>query len=258
MNMHFADRMRSRADQGRRKLQSRISESGQRGSMSWRSLIGMASVAGLGYLAWRMVSGGRGENPEANQQPASERWWHGLMPHMSDAARIDSLQALYVSELQELRHADGEVTSLLSRLAKAAANDELGKRLRRHKDRVELQRRRVLDILQQCGADGTTHRDNAMRALEAEADKMLKIKADPVLRDAAIIASFQRIVHYRIATLGTLAAYALQLGRNAEASELAEWSDAEGGLDQDLTELAEAINRGAIQTAEHQTPYSAV
>lgn len=248
MNMHFADRMRSRADRGRRELESRLHDSRRQGLGSWRSLIGMAGLAGLGYFAWRMASGNRPASGEQRDPPANERWWRALVPHMSEAARIDSLQALYVSELQEMRHADGEVTSLLSRLAKAAADEELGKRLRRHKDRVELQRRRVLDILQQCGTDGAMHRDNAMRALEAEADKMLKIKADPALRDAAIIASFQRIVHYRIATLGTLAAYAQQLGRNAEASELAEWSDAEGGLDQDLTDLAEAtVNRGAVQ-----------
>lgn len=250
MNMHLVDRMRGRADRAGRNLR-RTYKSGQRESSSIRSLIGMAGLAGIGYFAWRMASGGRGQSGASSQQSTNERWWRNLVPHMSEAARIDSLQALYISELQELRHADGEVTLLLNRLAKAAANEELGKRLRRHKDKVELQRRRVREILQQCGADGTTHRDNAMRALEAEAEKMLKIKADPTLRDAAIVASFQRIVHYRIATLGTLAAYAQLLGRDAESSELAEWSDAEGGLDHDLTELAEAtINRGAAQATQ--------
>lgn len=248
MNMHLADRMRGRA--GRRHF-PRTHKSWKSESRSMPSLLGMAGLAGIGYFAWRMASRSRVQSDASGEQSTNERWWRNLLPHMSEAARIDSLQALYVSELQELRHADGEVTSLLNRLAKAAANEELGKRLRRHKDKVELQRRRVREILQQCGADGTTHRDNAMRALEAEAEKMLKIKADPMLRDAAIVASFQRIVHYRIATLGTLAAYAQLLGRNAESSELAEWSDAEGGLDHDLTELAEAtINRGAAQTAQ--------
>jgi ferritin-like metal-binding protein YciE len=249
MNMHLADRMFGLAGRSERNLR-RTYKSGQRESRRMQSLIGMAGLAGIGYLAWRMASGGRGQGGAPDEQSTDERWWRNLVPHMSEAARIDSLQALYISELQELRHADGEVTSLLNRLARAAANEELGKRLRRHKDKVELQRRRVREILQQFGAEGTTHRDNAMRALEAEAEKMLKIKADPMLRDAAIVASFQRIVHYRIATLGTLAAYAQLLGRDEESSELAEWSDAEGGLDHDLTELAEAtINRGAAQTA---------
>lgn len=205
-------------------------------------------MAGLGYAVWRMASGGRRNQEQASEERrgSGERWWQALMPHMGEVSRIDSLQALYVAELQELRHADGKLAALLSRLAKAASNDELAKRLRRHEGKVEVQRRRVSDIIQQCGASASAHKDDAMRALEAEATKMLKIKADPALRDAAIIASFQRIVHYRIATLGTIAAYAQLLGRNAEASEFAEWSDAEGKLDHDLTDLAEAtINKTA-------------
>lgn len=248
MNMHFADRLRSRSQWSRRGRGSRNYP-----RISLLSLAGTIGVAGLGYLVWRMASGkseeGETKQPaQGSQTSSSGRWWQNLLPHMSEASRIDSLEALYVAELQELRHADGELTALLSRLAKAAHNDELAKRLRRHEGKIEVQRRRISEIIQQCGASARTHKDDAMRALEAEAHKMLKIRGDASLRDAAIIASFQRIVHYRIATLGTIAAYAQLLGRNAEASEFAEWSDAEGKLDHDLTELAEAtINRTAKQ-----------
>lgn len=247
MNMNFADRIRSRGQLGRR---ARIRQYNR--PMSWLALAGTIGVAGLGYAVWRMAMGGRGNQEQASDERRGpgERWWQALMPHMGEVSRIDSLQALYVAELQELRHADGKLATLLSRLAKAASNEELAKRLRRHEGKVEVQRRRVSDIIQQCGASASAHKDDAMRALEAEATKMLKIKADPALRDAAIIASFQRIVHYRIATLGTIAAYAQLLGRNADASEFAEWSEAEGKLDHDLTDLAEAtINKTAKHAA---------
>lgn len=250
MNMNVAGRMRSSGQLGRLGWRTRGSRYYR--PMSWLSLAGAVGVAGLGYAVWRMASSGRRDSEQASEESprSGERWWQALMPHMGEVSRIDSLQALYVAELQELRHADGKLAALLSRLARAASNEELAKRLRRHEGKVEVQRRRVSDIIQQCGASASAHKDAAMRALETEATKMLKIKADPALRDAAIIASFQRIVHYRIATLGTIAAYAQLLGRNAEASEFAEWSDAEGKLDHDLTDLAEAtINKTAKHAA---------
>lgn len=252
MNMQFTDRMRSRGRRGRRSRGLQRLQSSR--STPWLAVMGGLGLAGIGYAIWRRASANpqekAGQMSMESKPRTSERWWYNLLPHMSEAARIDSLQALYISELQEMRHADGEVASLLTRLARSADNDELAKRLRRHEGKVEVQRRRVADILQQCGANPQAHKDDAMRALETEAGKMLKIKSDPTLRDAAIIASFQRIIHYRIATLGTLAAYAQLLGRNAEASEFAEWSDAEGKLDHDLTDLAETtINRSAKQTS---------
>ena len=60
--------------------------------------------------------------------------------------------------------------------------------------------------------------------------------------DAALIAAAQKVEHYEIATYGTLAAYARQLGMEDAAALLEETLEEEKAADEKLTELAGEIN----------------
>jgi ferritin-like metal-binding protein YciE len=79
-----------------------------------------------------------------------------------------------------------------------------------------------------------------MQALAAEARKMTKVGVSAV-RDAGLIASVQRLLHYRIAGYGTVAAYARALGETYHAGALAGCSDRDKRFDEQLTELAESV-----------------
>jgi ferritin-like metal-binding protein YciE len=62
---------------------------------------------------------------------------------------------------------------------------------------------------------------------------------DPgALRDTAIIAAAQRIQHFRIATYGTLAAYAKLLHHHDEKRVLGAILEEERAIDEDLTVIA--------------------
>ena len=71
----------------------------------------------------------------------------------------------------------------------------------------------------------------------------------PTLRDAAIVASLQRIIHYKIAGYGTIAAYAKSLGRTEEAAHFSELASRDKAVDAELTRLAKGtLNPDAART----------
>ena len=69
---------------------------------------------------------------------------------------------------------------------------------------------------------------------------------DPSVKDAALIASAQRVEHYEIAAYGTLRTLARQVGLNDVATLLQKTLDEEGSCDKKLTAIAEShINQQA-------------
>ena len=83
------------------------------------------------------------------------------------------------------------------------------------------------------------HPDDAMLALIEETHKMATVCA-PKVRDAALAASVQRIIHYKIAGYGTIASYAKALGKLEQAVHFAQLADRDKAIDVELTDLAKA------------------
>lgn len=82
------------------------------------------------------------------------------------------------------------------------------------------------------------HEDQSMRGLVAEGKKWALMLDDPALRDAALIASAQRIEHYEIAVYGTLACWAKQLELQDDLDTLLVILEQEKAADDALTECA--------------------
>jgi ferritin-like metal-binding protein YciE len=106
---------------------------------------------------------------------------------------------------------------------------------------TELQSRKVdlESLLAKSAVEVRDHPDDAMLALIEETHKMAAICA-PKVRDAALAASLQRIIHYKIAGYGTIASYAKALGHLDEAGHFAQLADRDKALDVEFTELAKA------------------
>ena len=112
---------------------------------------------------------------------------------------------------------------------------------------TELQSRKVdlESLLAKSAVEVRDHPDDAMLALIEETHKMAAVCA-PKVRDAALAASVQRIIHYKIAGYGTIASYAKVLGHLDEAGHFAQLADRDKAIDAELTELAKAtLNPGA-------------
>jgi ferritin-like metal-binding protein YciE len=85
-----------------------------------------------------------------------------------------------------------------------------------------------------------------------ETRKMTQVCA-PAVRDAAVIASIQRLLHFKIAGYGTVATYAKILGLLNEAARFAEHTNCDKAVDQQLTEIARnTVNPRAEEQAASQ------
>lgn len=150
---------------------------------------------------------------------------------------IDNMHGLYATELQELHSAEQQMRALVDKLAGLIAHAEIATRLSNYANELRARVIELEGVLASIGAPAGAHPDQAMRALVNEANKMARITASN-LRDAALVASLQRIIHYKIAGYGTIAAYAKALGRTEEAGRFANFADQDKRVDEELTETA--------------------
>jgi ferritin-like metal-binding protein YciE len=167
--------------------------------------------------------------------------WNRIRASMrgSAAASIDSMDALYVAELQELHSAESQLVLLLEDLEGVLDNAALKARLSSYANEVRTRLRDLSLLLESFRAPPNEHPDQAMQALIAETWKMAQVCA-PAVRSSALVASLQRLIHYKIATYGTVAAYAKVLGQSEEATRFAEHAERDRIVDAELSDLAKA------------------
>lgn len=152
--------------------------------------------------------------------------------------QLTDLRTLYLAELQEAQAFEVQIAEALPALADKATDARLRHTIdddisetRDHAD--ELAR-----MLEAHGVETGTHTDQAMQAILSEAEKWAGTIDDPAVRDAALIASAQRVQHYEIAVYGALAAWAERL-RLDDAQTLQAIAEEEKTADIRLTRLAE-------------------
>lgn len=150
---------------------------------------------------------------------------------------IDNMHTLYATELQELHSAEQQMRALVDELSGVVVHGALKERLSAYATELRARVIELEGVLVSIGAPTRAHPDQAMRALINETHKMARIAA-PNIRDAALVASLQRIIHYKIAGYGTIAAYATSLGRAEEAGRFARFADEDKRIDEELTESA--------------------
>jgi ferritin-like metal-binding protein YciE len=153
--------------------------------------------------------------------------------------QINSFKEMYVSELQEARSLEAQLTSALPDMIKKTGDADLKQVLQEHLSETQDQMERVGHILQRHGATVKDHKDQSMVRLVSEAEKWAEMIKDSDQRDAGIIASAQRVEHYEMAVYGTLSAWAKQLGFGEDEKDLRAILAQERAADEKLTRLAE-------------------
>jgi ferritin-like metal-binding protein YciE len=161
--------------------------------------------------------------------------------------QIATFNDMYIAELQELRSLEAQLADALLRMAEVAAHPSLKTLLMDHRQKTLVKEERLDSILSRRKARAREHTDQAMQALIAETEKMLTIAKVPHLRDAALIASMQKVAHYVIAAYGTAAALAGQLDLRDDQSLLHQSLEEEKNVDFVLSRLAKSeVNQDAL------------
>ena len=127
----------------------------------------------------------------------------------------------------------------LPKMAEQANSKELKQGFKEHLDVTNRQIERVEQIFKELKMEAKGKRCKGMEGLIKEGDEMIQEAGDPMVKDAALIASAQKIEHYEISGYGTARAYAQALGHQNIARVLDQIANEEGQADKKLTALAE-------------------
>jgi ferritin-like metal-binding protein YciE len=158
----------------------------------------------------------------------------------------NSLQELYVEQLQDLYSAEQQIIKALPKMIEATQSDELSSALKEHLEVTKQQANRIETICQELGEDPENEKCKGMEGVLKEGSDLVKDVAEQV-RDAAIIAAAQRVEHYEMAGYGTARTYANLLGFEEAASMLEQTLEEEKEADQTLSDLAEELNVEALE-----------
>lgn len=164
--------------------------------------------------------------------------------------KLATLHDLYVDELKDLYNAEHQLLKALPKMAKAASDPSLAKAFTNHLGETQTQIERLEKIFEKLDTSPKGRTCKAMKGLLEEGKDVMADDADPMVMDAALIASAQRVEHYEMAGYGCVRTYARLLGYDQAADLLQQTLDEEGAADKKLTKLAETvINAEAVAPA---------
>lgn len=161
--------------------------------------------------------------------------------------KMNSLNELFLLEVQDIYSAEKQITKALPKAAKKASSPELKSALEEHLQQTEGHVNRLEEVFKILGQPAKGHACAAMKGILAEAEEVISQKAEPSVHDAAIIGAAQKVEHYEIASYGTILQWAKQLGRDDVRQLLGQTLDEEKKADAKLSELAKSdINARAM------------
>jgi ferritin-like metal-binding protein YciE len=161
--------------------------------------------------------------------------------------KLDSLKDLYLEQLKDLYSAETQLVEALPKMAEAASARDLRQAFTEHLRQTQEQVRRLERIFQDLGENPKGHTCEGMKGLLKEGEEMIKMRGEPAVLDAGLIAAAQRVEHYEIAGYGTVRTYAELLGRDEHVSLLERSLQEEEDTDERLTQLAEShVNEEAL------------
>lgn len=164
---------------------------------------------------------------------------------------LKSLQDLFIHELRDIHSAETQLTKVLPKMAKAASTEELRSAFEMHLEETQNHVARLNQIFETLGVSSRGPKCKGMEGLIEEGNEMMKEKAEPMVSDAGLITSAQRVEHYEIAAYGGARTFAQMLGMNDAAQLLQQTLDEEKRADEKLTAIAEGwINESAMEMSD--------
>jgi len=124
------------------------------------------------------------------------------------------LKELLIEELQDLLHAETQLTGALPKMAQAAHNPKLKEAFEKHLVQTQNHVARLQQAFSILGEKAQPKPCKAMMGLVEEGEQTIEEGQDkePMAADLALITAAQKVEHYEISGYGTVRALAKQLG----------------------------------------------
>jgi len=157
------------------------------------------------------------------------------------------LKELLIEELQDLLHAETQLTAALPKMAEAAHHPKLKKAFEKHLEQTQHHVERLQEAFSLLGEKAQPKACRAMMGLIEEGQETIEEGQEkgPLAADLALITAAQKVEHYEISGYGTVHTLARQIGMQPVADLLAHTLGEEESADHLLT----AISKPLIQQA---------
>ncbi len=166
------------------------------------------------------------------------------------------LKELLVEELQDLLHAEMQLTKALPKMAEAAHNPKLRECFEKHLTQTQNHVERLTKAFELLGEKAQAKPCKAMEGLVAEGEETIKEgkKKEELAADLALITAAQKVEHYEISGYGTLRSLARQINQFEVAELLTHTLGDEESADFLLTQVAKPlIQQASSEVLEAQT-----
>jgi Mn-containing catalase len=166
------------------------------------------------------------------------------------------LKELLIEEMQDILHAENQLTKALPKMSQAARNPKLREAFDKHLTQTRGHIERLEEAFALLGEKAKATPCKAMEGLVAEGSERIQESEDKddVSADLALIGAAQKVEHYEIAGYGTLRTLARQIGELEVEKLLTRTLGEEEAADFLLSEVAKPIiQAGASELYEAQT-----
>jgi Mn-containing catalase len=163
---------------------------------------------------------------------------------------MSQLKELLVEQLQDMLHAEGQLTGALPKMAEAARHPKLKEAFEKHLTQTQMHVERLRKVFEMLGEEAKPKPCKAMMGLIEEGNETIESggEKEPIAADLALIAAAQRVEHYEIACYGTVRALARQIGEIEAARLLTLTLGEEESSDFMLTAIADPlVQQAAIE-----------
>jgi ferritin-like metal-binding protein YciE len=155
--------------------------------------------------------------------------------------KLDTLQKLFLGELRDLYHAEGQLLEALPKMAEGATSEELKNAFETHLKETEEHVERLEEVFELLGETPRGKVCKAMKALIEEGSEILEEDGEDSVLDAGIIVAAQKVEHYEMAAYGSVCTFAEILEQDEVVQLLQATLDEETAANDLLNNLAKEI-----------------
>lgn len=161
---------------------------------------------------------------------------------------MPQIRELLVEELQDLLHAETQLTGALPKMAAAAHHPKLQEAFEKHLQQTEVHVERLKKIFQLMGEKPQPKPCKAMMGLVEEGAETIEEskEKEALAADLALITAAQKVEHYEISGYGSVRALARQVGEFDVAQLLSHTLGDEESADCLLTMIAKPLLQQAM------------
>src|SRR6185436_9258534 len=134
---------------------------------------------------------------------------------------MSQMKELLVEQLQDLLHAENQLTGALPKMVEAAHHPKLKEAFEKHLIQTQQHVERLQTCFELVGEEAAPKQCKGMMGLIAEGNETIEegCQKEEIAADLALIAAAQRVEHYEISAYGTVRELARQL-RLTECAKL--------------------------------------